>query len=80
MDNIGSISISARSQLCILTEDGEIIEQRIRTTPERFRGGAGRAPQNANPAEASTESEWVARHLEGLGHEVIIGDPTFAPM
>ena len=59
MDNIGSISISARSQLCILTEDGEIIEQRIRTTPERFHGGAGRAPQNGNPAEASTESEWV---------------------
>ncbi len=80
MDNIGSISISARSQLCILTEDGEIIEQRIRTTPERFHGGAGRAPQSANSAEASTESEWVARHLEGLGHEVIIGDPTFAPM
>ncbi len=80
MDNIRSISISARSQLCILTEDGEITEQRIRTTPERFHGGVGRAPQSANPAEASTESEWVARHLEGLGHEVIIGDPTFAPM
>jgi transposase len=30
--------------------------------------------------EASTESEWVARHLEGLGHEVIVADPNFAPM
>jgi transposase len=30
--------------------------------------------------EASTESEWVARHLETLGHEVIVADPNFAPM
>jgi transposase len=30
--------------------------------------------------EASTESEWVARCLEALGHEVIVGDPNFAPM
>jgi transposase len=30
--------------------------------------------------EASTESEWVARHLESLGHEVIVADPNFAAM
>jgi hypothetical protein len=30
--------------------------------------------------EASTESEWVARHLETLGHEVIGADPSYAPM
>jgi transposase len=30
--------------------------------------------------EASTDSEWVARCLEALGHEVIIADPNFAPM
>jgi transposase len=30
--------------------------------------------------EASTESEWVAWHLESLGHEVIVADPGFAPM
>ena len=30
--------------------------------------------------EASTESEWVAQHLETLGHEVIVADPTFGPM
>jgi transposase len=27
--------------------------------------------------EASTDSEWVARCLEGLGHEVIVADPNF---
>jgi transposase len=30
--------------------------------------------------ESSTESEWVARCLEGLGHEVVVADPNFAPM
>jgi transposase len=30
--------------------------------------------------EASTDSEWVARCLEGLGHEVVVADPNFAPM
>ena len=26
------------------------------------------------------ESEWVARRLESLGHEVIVADPNFAPI
>jgi transposase len=30
--------------------------------------------------EAATESEWVAQHLETLGHEVIVADPNFTPM
>lgn len=30
--------------------------------------------------ESSTESEWVAGHLEGLGHEVVVADPNYAPM
>jgi transposase len=30
--------------------------------------------------ESSTESEWVARCLEGLGHDVVVADPNFAPM
>jgi len=30
--------------------------------------------------ESGTESEWVAQHLEGLGHEVVVGDPNYAPM
>ncbi len=30
--------------------------------------------------EASTISEWVARLLEELGHEVIVADPNYAPM
>jgi transposase len=30
--------------------------------------------------EASTESEWVARCIESLGHEVVVADPNYAPM
>lgn len=30
--------------------------------------------------ESSTESEWVARHIEGLGHEVVVADPNYAAM
>src|SRR3712207_2597767 len=30
--------------------------------------------------EASTESEWVAKCLEQMGHEVIVAGPTPAPM
>src|SRR5262245_34034587 len=30
--------------------------------------------------EASTESEWVAQHLEQIGHDVIVADPNYGPM
>ena len=80
MDNIGLDLHKRESQLCILTEAGELIEQRIATTRERFSAVLGARPPSRILLEASTESEWVARHLEGLGHAVIIADPGFAPM
>jgi transposase len=67
-------------QLYILTEGGEIIERRIRTEPDRFAAVLGPRRRARILIEASTESEWVARCLERLGHEVIVGDPNFAPM
>src|SRR5687768_14758801 len=67
-------------QLCILTADGQLLERRIRTTrawlAEVF---AGRARARVL-LEAGTESEWVARCIEASGHEVVVADPTFAPM
>jgi len=30
--------------------------------------------------ETGTESEWVAQHLESLGHEVIVADPNYTAM
>jgi transposase len=80
MDHVGMDVHKKESQLYILAEDGEIIERRIRTEPERFAAVLGPRPRARILLEASTESEWVARCLERLGHEVIVGDPNFAPM
>jgi transposase len=80
MDTIGLDLHKRESQLCILTTDGELIERRIATTRERFTAVLRGRPRARILLEASTESEWVARHLESLGHEVIVADLGFAPM
>ena len=79
MDTIGLDLHKRESQLCILTSDGELIERRIATTRERFTEVLGGRPRARVLLEASTESEWVARHLESLGHEVIVADPWVRP-
>src|SRR5262249_24685195 len=80
MDHIGIDVHKKESQVCILGEGGELREQRISTTPERFAAVLGERPRARILLEASTESEWVARCLERLGHEVIVAAPNFAPM
>ena len=80
---MGIIGIDVRereSRLCIITVDGEVIEQRIRSERERFAEVLGTRARVKILLEASTESEWVARCLEELGHEVIVADPSFARM
>jgi transposase len=80
MDHIGIDVHKRESQICILAEGGELVEQRIRTEPERFAAVLGTRPRARILIEASTDSEWVARCLEDLGHEVVVADPNFAPM
>ncbi|MDQ3698417.1 MAG: hypothetical protein M3373_10415 [Gemmatimonadota bacterium] len=41
---------------------------------------AGDRPRARILLEASTESEWVARHLESLGHEVIVDAQRLRPL
>jgi transposase len=80
MEKIGIDVHKVATQVCILNEDGEFVEFRIRTEREALsQAFAGRARARVL-LEAATESEWVARHLEALGHEVIVADPNFAPM
>ena len=55
-------------------------ERRIVTCRERFTAVLGDRPPARILLEASTESEWVAQHLEALGCEVVVADPTDAPM
>jgi transposase len=80
MDTIGLDLHKRESQLCIIGSQGEMIEKRILTTRERFTAVLLGKARCRILLEASTESEWVARHLESLGHEVIVADPGFAAM
>lgn len=68
------------SVMCQLNAGGQKSFRRFalnRSNVDRF--FAGRAGCRVL-IESSTESEWVARHLEGLGHEVVVADPNYAPM
>jgi transposase len=80
MEHIGIDLHKTSSQICILSEDGELTERRIKSTKANFDEVFAERPRARILVEASTESEWVACHLEQLGHEVIVADPNFAPM
>ena len=80
MDIVGLDLHKRESQLAIKAPDGTITDRRIVTTRDRLSAVFGDRPHARILLEASTESEWVARHLESIGHEVIVADPNFAPM
>jgi transposase len=80
MDTIGLDLHKRETQLCVLAPDGTAREQRIVTSRERFTAVLGPLAPATVLLEASTESEWVARHLEALGLTVIVADPNYAPM
>ena len=77
----GAIDLHKKeSQVRIITETGDILDRRIATTRERLTTLFWGRPHGRILIEASTESEWVAQHLETLGHEVIVADPNFGLM
>ncbi|MGC4001581.1 MAG: IS110 family transposase [Anaeromyxobacter sp.] len=80
MDHIGIDLHKKDSQLCILNAEGGVLEVRIPTRADRFAEVLANRPRAKLLLEASTESEWVARHIESFGHEVIVADPNYAPM
>ena len=80
MEHIGIDVHKRECQVCILTESGEVLERRIRTERGRMEELLGRRERAKILLEASTESEWVARCLEQMGHEVVVADPNFAAM
>src|SRR5262245_9910772 len=70
-----------RSQIRIVSADGDVIaERKIDTTREALAALFGTRCRMRVLVESSTESEWVAQQLEGLGHEVIVADPNFVAM
>jgi transposase len=80
MEHVGMDLGKRESQIAIITEAGELIEKRMRTERERLRQFFSDRPKARILMEASTISEWVARLLEELGHEVVVADPNYAPM
>lgn len=66
--------------MCELGAEGKKVLRRFRLDrPNLTRLFSGR-PTCRVLIESSTESEWVARHLESLGHEVMVTDPNYAAM
>jgi transposase len=80
MEIIGLDLHKRETQLCRRQADGRIVDERIPTTRACFTAALGGIAPARILLEASTESEWVAAHLEQLGHLVTVADPTFAPM
>jgi transposase len=68
------------SQVAIITEAGELVEKRLRTERPKLQAFFGECSPMKVLMEASPESEWVARCLEEIGHQVFVADPNFAPM
>jgi transposase len=73
----GAIDLHTKeSQIRIVTSDGRVVlDQRIATRRDRFTWLLGDRPAMRILLETGTESEWVAQHLESLGHEVVVADP-----
>jgi len=80
MEHIGIDVHKNSCQVCILSEDGELVGRRIKTDRASLYAMFSDRPPARILIESSTESEWVARCLEEHGHEVIVADPNFAPM
>lgn len=78
----GAIDLHKKEcQIRIVADDGEVLlDRRIATARDRLTTVFEGRPPLRVLIEASTESEWVAQHLERLGHEVIVADPNYTPM
>jgi transposase len=73
----GAIDLhSKESEIRIVTAEGEVVlHRRIATRRDLLSVVFGARPRMRILLESGTESEWVAQHLESLGHEMIVADP-----
>jgi transposase len=64
------------SQVCLLDEEAEVIEEaRIRTSESAFRRKFTSMQASLVVMEAGTHSPWVSRLVESLGHTCLVADP-----
>lgn len=81
MNFIGIDVHKKQSQICVLDEQGEVcFETRVPTSWAHLKDAVLIYKGAKVLLESSTPSEWVARHFESMGMEVIVADPNFAPM
>lgn len=81
MTHVGIDLHKLESQICVLTEQGEVVlERRVSTRRDTLEAALAPFPGSQVLIEACNESEWVARHLESCGHHVIVADPNYTPM
>jgi transposase len=81
MNFIGIDVHKKQSQICVLDEQGEVcFETRVPTSRAHLKDAVLIYKGAKVLLESSTPSEWVARHFESMGMEVIVADPNFAPM
>jgi len=78
----GAIDLHTKqSEIRIVTAEGSVVlHRRIATTRAALSGIFAERSRLRILLESSTESEWVAQHLEELGHEVVVADPNYALM
>src|SRR4029453_8380166 len=78
----GAIDLhSKESEIRIVTAEGEVVlHRRVATRRDTLSAVFAARPRMRILLESGTESEWVARHLESLGHEVIGAGPKYAPL
>ena len=79
MDHIGIDVHEKESQIWILAEGGEFLDQRIRTEADRFATVLGARPRGRIVLETSTDSEWVARCLRPWATKSSWPTPTSRP-
>jgi hypothetical protein len=63
MEPVGINVHTNQSQICLFTEAGEGLHQRIQTQREQFAAVFAERPKVPILLESSTESEWVAQCL-----------------
>jgi transposase len=68
------------SVMCELGTEGKKVLRRFRLDRPNLSRFFSSRPGCRILIESCTESEWVARHLESLGHEVVVSDPNYAAM
>ena len=78
MEFIGIDVHKRDSPVCILAQGGRGGFGAAAAHPtERLGELLGKRPKARVLLESSTESEWVARCLEELEHELVVADPNF---